>query len=103
MMGTSQFKNETNGYLYSGENCFVSLKFNIKYSTTTSFPYEIIRIKIHKNAEPILDMRYGYGGGLVISDDIITSMSQDDVITLSVSDISPINIKAGSFLLLQKI
>jgi hypothetical protein len=108
MMETSQFKkNENSGYVYSGEHCFMSLKFNIKYTATTSLPYEIIKIKIEKigknKTETILDMKYGYEGGLVISDDIITYMKQNDVITLSVNDISPIYIKDGSFLLLQKI
>jgi hypothetical protein len=99
----SQFSIINDKYVYSGDTCIVLLKFNIKYETTNTYPYEIIPLKIYKNDELILDMKYGYSGGLVISDDIIVTINKGDSIVLLFNDIDPIKIKEGSFLLLQKL
>jgi len=101
---STSFNIENLRYIYSGIPIFFRLKFNIKYNITGDYPYEILRMQICKKDVSILDMKYGYGGGRVISDDIIVSMSDGDDITISIHDINDdIIILDGSFIIFEKI
>ena len=103
ILNSKSFILENNRYIYCGTSYFFELNFNIKYNIIGEYPYEIIRIKIYKNNEIILDTKYGYGGNLVISDSIVVFISNGDNLSMTINDNkNDIIILNGSFIKFKK-